>query len=69
MLILVRFKNVLDPICNFLGKYSEMSQILLPTAEHLFLSRYRDSSLGPFSPWYSKLAVHVHNPKHLCPSH
>ena len=64
MLILVRCKNVLDLICNFLTTYSEMFQIHLLTAIHLFLSRYRDSSLGPFSPWYSKLAVHVHNPDH-----
>ena len=62
MQILVWCKNVLDTICKFLSPFSCMSQIHLPTAKHLFLSRYRDSSLASFSPWYSKLAVHVRNP-------
>ena len=64
MLIQVRCKNVLGPACSVLSTYSEMSQIHLLRAIHLFLSRYRDRSLGPFSPWYSKLAVHGHNPDH-----
>ena len=64
MLIQVRCKNVLGLICNFLSMYSEMFQIYTPTAKHLFLGRYRDSSLGVFSPWYSKLAMHFHNPDH-----
>ena len=64
MLILVQCKNLLDLICNFLSKYFEMSQIHLPIAKHLLSSRYRDSSLGSFSPWYSKLAVHVHDLDH-----
>ena len=64
MLILVRCKNVQDQICNFLSMYSKMPQIYPPTAKHLLLGRYCDSSLRPFSPWYFKLAVHVHNPDH-----
>ena len=60
MLILVRCKNVLDLICNFLGTYSEMSQTRPLTIMHLFSSMYRDSSLESISPWYSKLAVHFH---------
>ena len=48
MLIPARCKNVLDPICNFLSTYSEMFQIHPSTAIHLFLSRYRDSSLRSF---------------------
>ena len=64
MLILVRCKNVLDPICNFLSTYFEMSQTRPLTAIDLFLSRYCDSSLGFFSPWYSKPAMHVHSYDH-----
>ena len=55
-------KNVLDSACNFLSAYSERFQTHLPTVKHLFLSRYRDSSLGSFSPSYSKPTLHVHNP-------
>ena len=62
MPIPVQCKNVLDPTYSFLSTYSEMFQIHVLTAIHLLLSRYRDSSLESFSPWYSKLAVHVHNP-------
>ena len=64
MLILVLCKNVLGLICNFLSMYPEMFQIHLLTAIHLLQGRYRDSSQGPFSPWYSRLAVYVHNPDH-----
>ena len=64
MLILVLCKTVLDPTHSFLSTYSEMFQIHPLTAIYLFLSRYRDSSLESFSPWYSNLTVHVHNPDH-----
>ena len=64
MLIKVRCKNVLGLICNFLSMYSEMFQVHLLTAIHLLQRRYRESSLGFFSSWFSKLVMHVHNPDH-----
>ena len=48
MPILVRCKNVLDPIRSFLSTNLERPQIHPSTAIHLFLSRYRDSSLRSF---------------------
>ena len=66
MPILVQCKNVLDPMRSFLSTYRERPQIHPPTAMHLFLSRYRDSSLTS-SLWYSRLAEHVHGiPDLLC---
>ena len=59
MIVLARCKNMLDPTCNALGMYFERSQIHPPTVKRLSLSRYHDSNQGTFSPWYSKLAVHV----------
>ena len=48
MPIPARCKNVLDPTYSFLNTYSEMFQMHPLTAINLFLSRYRDSSLGFF---------------------
>ena len=47
---LVQCKNVLDPASSAFSLYSKRSQTCLLTAIHLFLSWYRDCSLGSFSP-------------------
>ena len=60
--MLMRCKNVLDLAYSFLSTYSEKFQIHPLTTIRLFLGSYRDSSLGPFSPWHFKLSVHVYNP-------
>ena len=57
MLIRVLCNNVLG---FTLSTYFGRSHVHLPTVKQLFSSRCWEDSLGPFSPRYFKLAVHVY---------
>ena len=69
MLIQALCKNALDLFCRALSINFEKSQIHLPKVKHLLPSRYCDSSLGSFSPWYSKFSKYLHSHYHLYPSY